>query len=246
MVVWLFAGGGESEVRGLVPFLEKNFAGCTFERKTPIRKKPGPKPPKNRAESAYGKSGKSLQQQIKRQLRIARKLGKCDLILVVDDLDCHDFDTQEKRFLQTIDSVPNLVPRDEGTASIKKIVAFAAPELEAWLIADWNNTIAKDVDFRQQHQAMRWWLSTQANVPFEAPESFSVYDPSKDACKDKLSDAIIESANLKAKARYSKAIHTPRLLQKLDPTIVSQKCPLFRQLYRYLAEFCREGTLLGV
>jgi hypothetical protein len=232
MVVWLFAGGGESEVRGLVPFLEKNFACLRFERKTPIRQKPGPKPPKNRAESAYGKSGKSLQLQIKRQLKIALLHGKCDLILVVDDLDCHDFDTQEKRFLQTILSVP-------GTASIKKIVAFAAPERKAWLIADWNNTIAKDVDFRKEHQAMRWWLSRQANVPFDAPESFSVYDPSKDACKDKLSDAIIESANLKAKARYSKAIHTPRLIQTIDPTIVSQKCPLFRQLYRYLSEFCR-------
>lgn len=236
MVVWLFAGGGESEVRGLVPFLEKNFAGCTFERKTPIRQKPGPKPPKNRAESAYGKSGKSLQQQIKRQLSVALKQAKCDLILVVDDLDCHDAQEQEKRFLQTILSVP-------GTTNIKKFVGFAAPELEAWLIAHWNNTIAKDVDFRKEHQAMRWWLSSQANVPFDAPESFSVYDPAKDACKHKLSDAIIESANLKANARYSKAIHTPRLIQTINPTTVSQKCPFFRQLYTYLSEFCREETL---
>jgi hypothetical protein len=59
----------------------------------------------------------------------------------------------------------------------------------------------------------------------------------------KLSDAIIESANLKAKARYSKAIHTPRLIQTIDPAMVSQKCPLFRELYRYLSEFCREETL---
>ena len=65
MVVWLFAGGGESEVRGLVPFLEKNFAGCTFERKTPIRQKPGPKPPKNRAESAYGISSSEVGKAVK-------------------------------------------------------------------------------------------------------------------------------------------------------------------------------------
>jgi hypothetical protein len=65
----------------------------------------------------------------------------------------------------------------------KKFVGFAAPERKAALIADWNNTMAKDVDFRKEHQAMRWWLSRQANVPFDAPESFSVYDPAKDACK---------------------------------------------------------------
>lgn len=34
MVIWVFAGGGESEVRGLIPFLRKHFPGCTFERKT--------------------------------------------------------------------------------------------------------------------------------------------------------------------------------------------------------------------
>ncbi len=49
MVVWVFAGGGEAEVRGLIPFLEKNFPGCSFKRKTPINQKPGPKPNKIRS-----------------------------------------------------------------------------------------------------------------------------------------------------------------------------------------------------
>ena len=49
VVVWVFAGGGESEVRGLIPFLEQNFSNCKFERKTPARQKPGPKPGKGNA-----------------------------------------------------------------------------------------------------------------------------------------------------------------------------------------------------
>lgn len=46
MVVWLFAGGGESEIDGLVPFLRKHFPHCHFERITPARIKRGPKPGK--------------------------------------------------------------------------------------------------------------------------------------------------------------------------------------------------------
>ncbi len=41
MVVWVFAGGGESEVNGLIPhFLEKQFPDCQFDRKTPILNRP--------------------------------------------------------------------------------------------------------------------------------------------------------------------------------------------------------------
>ena len=95
MVVWVFSGGGESEVRGFLPFLEKTFPGCRFERKTPIRGKLGPKP--NKA-SSYGKTGKSLIDQIKQELPLALKAepNKCDLILVFDDLDCRDSKKQKE------------------------------------------------------------------------------------------------------------------------------------------------------
>ena len=42
MVVWVFAGGGEAEVAGLINFLRKNFnTSCRFERRTPIKNKRG-------------------------------------------------------------------------------------------------------------------------------------------------------------------------------------------------------------
>ncbi|MEY3327740.1 MAG: hypothetical protein RLZZ115_621, partial [Cyanobacteriota bacterium] len=99
MVVWVFAGGGESEVGlrkkdgagggktgGLITFLENTFPGCTFERKTPIRQKPSPKPNKS---TSYGRTGQSLIEQIQEQLPIAlkEKRNQCDLIFVFDDLD---------------------------------------------------------------------------------------------------------------------------------------------------------------
>ena len=147
MVIWVFAGGGESEVRGLIPFLRKHFPGCTFERKTPVRQKPGSKP--NR-EMSYGKTGQSLIAQIKEQLPIALQAGtnQCDLILVFDDLDCRDPETQKVKFLEAISQI-------SMCEHIPKFVGFAAPELEAWLIADWDNSIAKHSDFRDRHEGMR-------------------------------------------------------------------------------------------
>jgi hypothetical protein len=139
VVVWVFSGGGEAEVRGLLPCLEKTFPGCTFERKTPVRHKPGPKP--NKA-SSYGRTGTSLIEQIKQELPIALKAepNQCDLILVFDDLDCRDSQTQKFKILEELSKIP-------GAADIERFVGFAAPEIEAWIIADWNNSIAKHSDF---------------------------------------------------------------------------------------------------
>ncbi|MFN9614553.1 MAG: hypothetical protein ACK55M_03475, partial [Dolichospermum sp.] len=124
VVIWVFSGGGESEVRGLIPFLEKNFPSCKFERKTPVLQKPGPKPGKA---SGYGKTGKSLIAQISKELPITLKNepNKCDLILVFDDLDCRDPIAEREKFLAVISKISEC-------ADIEKFVGFAAPELESW------------------------------------------------------------------------------------------------------------------
>jgi len=56
------------------------------------------------------------------------------------------------------------------------------------------------------------------------------------SCKEKLSKAIMDSVPAEV-VKYSKATHTPRLLQLIDPNVVGQKCPLFRELYTYLTNF---------
>jgi len=236
VVVWVFSGGGEAEVRGFLPFLEKTFPGCRFERKTPVRQKPGPKA--NKAGS-YGRTGQSLIEQIKQELPLALKAeaNKCDLILVFDDLDCRDSQTQKSKILAELSKIPEC-------AALNKFVGFAAPEIEAWIIADWNNSIAKNSDFRGRQERMRWWLSAEKNVPFDSPESFSEYDREKDCCREKLSEALIESSVYQAErhnTRFSKGLHTPLLLREIDPNEVQKKCPLFRELYNYLKNFCRSS-----
>lgn len=220
-----------SEMRALIPFLRNNFSECFFERKTPYRKKPGPKPGQPKTLSSLGRTGKSLAEQIKYELAIALKNGFTDMILVMDDLDCNDAKTREKFFFDAIDSIPE-------TADLMKLVGFAAPEIESWLIADWENTFAKDVDFRGRHENMRWWLSNKG-ISFGNPESFSKLCPERNSCEEKLSELIIESSQRdESKERFSKGTHTPRMLMNINPDNVCEKCPHFREFYFQLKEFC--------
>jgi hypothetical protein len=217
--------------------LEKSFPGCQFERKTPVRNKPAGKP--NKVHS-YGKTGKSLIEQIRRELPIAFKYepNKCNLILVFDDLDCRNATEQQEKILAAILTIPE-------SSNFKKIVGFAAPELEAWIIADWFNSVAKHPDFKGRHQRMCQWLSTEKNISFDTPESFSEYDSERDCCLEKLSQALVDSSVIdefdSSSTRFSKGLHTPALLADIHPDVVQKKCPLFRELYNYLHDFCRSS-----
>jgi len=233
MVVWLFAGGGESEIQGLVPFLRKNFPECEFERYTPVAPKKGPKPGK--PIHALGKTGKNLSKQIKYQLSNALRYGSCDCILVIDDLDCRDVEKQNRAFSEAIDCVP-------GGKGMNRVIGFASPEIESWLIADWDHTFAKHSDFRGYHERLRYVLSHEFSVAFDDPESFSEYDGTKDACKEKLSETIVRgieylgsNSNVPA-VPYKKGIHTPVLLINAQADKIAEKCKLFGVIFTYLTQ----------
>ena len=225
-------------MRGLIPFLARHYIDHRFIRKTPVKLKPGPRPPdrseqnqRRRVRPGHGRTGKSLAEQIGKMLFESLK-GKegCDLILVIDDLDCHCPDERRNLFIETIERV-------EGAAGIPNFVGFASPEIEAWIIADWDSTIAKNPDFRGCNQKMRHWLSTHKSVRFDSPETFSHFDPHKKSCRDKVSDAIVDSSKqCSARAPYSKATHTARFLRQISPEVVSDKCPHFKELHIRLSQ----------
>lgn len=229
VTVWVCAGGGASEVNGLLPFLRAGFRTAVFQRKTPYRIKPGPKPGVPQPQSKFlGGTGNELAARITQQLRAALYRGEtCDLILVIDDLDCHPANEREKLFLETIKAI---IPQ------IKTIIGFASPEIESWLIADWGNTFAKHMDFKSHHVSMRQWLIKEGHIPFDRPEQFSSLDVARDTCEEKLSSLLQEVAKIKAGVVYSKNSHTSSLLQKMQVQIVSKKCPLFRKWHGQLTE----------
>ena len=231
MVVWVFAGGGETEVAGLIKFLQKLFPqNFVFERKTPFDStKKGAKP--NR-KSTFGISNTSLIEAIQKYLPLAflNEKHKPDLILVMDDLDCGNLKHQRQQFLDCITTI-------DKTKNIDRYIAFAAPEIESWIIADWDHTLAKAEKFKARHQRMRHWLSTQKKVPFDQPESFGEYDPNKKSCKEKLSNLLIEASSQEIEDQgkeYKKSEDSPELLLRIEKEILVQKCPMFRHFYYFI------------
>jgi len=227
------ASGGETEVQSLIPFLEKNF-NCKFQRKTPARRKPGPKP--GVKTTAYGRTGQGLINQISQELPIALKNEPkvCSLILVFDDLDCRDPTEEKEKFLDAISKFPEC-------ADIPRIVGFAAPEIESWIIGDWHSTMAKHKDFRAKSDAILWRLShkmKEMGFSFDAPESFSKYDSQRNCCEDKLSELLMECSQ-ESSVLFRKGYHTPSLLLEIQPSQLMGKCPLFRRFYTDLQSFCK-------
>lgn len=230
MVVWVFAGGGETEVAGLIKFLQKLCPNYLFTRYTPFDStKKGAKPNKK---STLGASNISLIQAIQKYLPLAflNEKHKPDLILVIDDLDCGNLNHQRQQFL---DCVTNF----DKTENIERYIAFAAPEIESWIIADWDHTFAKAEKFKAKHQRMRHWLSTQKKVPFDRAESFGEYDRNKKSCKEKLSNLLIEASSQEIEDRgkeYKKSEDSPELLLRIEKEILVQKCPIFRDFYYFM------------
>ena len=73
MIVWVFAGGGQSEISGLLPYLRREFPNCDFQRVTPVSNKEGIKPNKLGAKpktdrASQGLTGKSLLKEIEERL----------------------------------------------------------------------------------------------------------------------------------------------------------------------------------
>lgn len=238
MVIWLLAGGGESElgnreadIKGIIYFFEKHFSDFIFQRITPVRNKRLPPNVKPNPINALGKTGIAFAEQIKSKLEDAVKHRNplCDVILILDDLDCCCQTDRKILFDNAINQAGH------EFKDIKRIIGFASPELEAWIIADWDNTLAKHIDFRQNQQAMKHWLVNQG-ISFDTPEIFSYYDKDKNSCHDKLSECLIESSQQHINQTvYSKATHTPFLLyDTLKPDVVARKCPIFRDFFMQL------------
>jgi len=85
--------------------------------------------------------------------------------------------------------------------------------------------------FKSYSVEMKLWLRNNVDVPFDAPKEFSKYDNTKDSCREKLSKAIQDCANMVAQEHYSKDSDTSNLIKLLNSAIVIQKYRLFRKMY---------------
>lgn len=228
--MWVYAGGGEAEVGGFVPFLQRHLR-CTFERRTP-RPKPGPRP----GVIIYsGNTGRSFTKEIRDDL-LRYWDGSAQAILVLDDADIEDPTSR----IAAIEAAVTEALAAKGSAPAVPApeisIALAVPELEIWLLADWENTFK--MAFGNCHSAVRHTLSTEWGVDFSHPENFRVIDA--DGQYRKISVIIQEVIRLKCETnpKYSKATDTPRLLLQSNPAAISRKCPYFRRFWNGMRNLC--------
>ena len=230
MVVWVYAGGGDAEVGGFVPFLQQHL-NCVFERRTP-RPKPGPRP----GVSIYhGLTGTSFIAEMRLDLQKYWD-GTAGAILVLDDTDQNAPAEHETLLRQAVIEILRPEGGAVSTDTLPIVIALAVPELEMWLLADWDNTFKKA--FKSCYGAVQHELSSVNKVDFSAPENFSVFNEAGEYQKiSQIIKDLIWHKSGKA-VRYSKATDTPRLLQIIDPNIVKGKCPYFRSFWNAITKLC--------
>jgi len=226
MVVWVYAGGGYSEDKGFVPFLQKHFQNAQFERKTPYRKPLKPRPDMKPDKEYTGDTGKSLAATIQEELRWWD--GSAQAVLILDDIDCGDAAERRAMFLKAVENVSATV-----------LIGFAAPELEAWLIADWGGTFDNDKKFKPCSHPLKRALQGKG-VPIEMPEDFTCLD--ENAKYVKLSAILQDEIESVCNVRYSKQNDTPDLLLQINPNNVAAKCPHFREFWRELKRTLAPAT----
>jgi hypothetical protein len=232
MIIWVFAGGGYTELGGLTTFLERNFPPHTFVLKTPVRPKPGPKPNRPEAFRALGQTGQQLARQINEFFQYIPPNEVCDILLIVDDLDCAPAQERIDLFLREVS------PSD-GYAAAPRLICLAQPEIEAWLIADWPNTFAQDWEFSSYEVSLRRAIADGYRLanrrrrrdPLSNPEQFSEFNNETGVCRDKLSDTLQKAVFETVEIRYSKANHSARLLQQAQAAYIASHCPIFRRFY---------------
>lgn len=236
MVVWVYAGGGHSEL-GIVPWLQAHFGQVTFLRRTPQISKPGPRLGVQTNVKVVGQTGSDLVSKIRNDLKkywgVHNKEPRPQVILLLDDTDCAAPDDRDKALREAVVS-------SIDTSNLPSIVvALARPELEVWLLADWANTFEKN--YRSCHVPMKRRLMEEG-VNFNALEDFDCRcdTPTYRKLSETIADAF--NMNCETSVRYSKSTDTPRLLIQANPINISEKCPRFKKFWLELNQCVKKTT----
>ena len=223
MVVWVYAGGGQAEL-GIIPWLQRHFPQITFERRMPQIRKPGPRPGGSVKPKVVGNTGSALDTEIRRNLQKYWGREVADILLLVDDTDCAK--PQERRASLNkvvVEAIPSETP--------PILIALAVPELEVWLLADWENTFHKL--YPQCQVPLRRSLQKEG-VDFENLQGFDCFCDTPRYRK--ISEVLrnVFDVCCGPGPRYSKDTDTRRLLLEVNPEKVATHCPDFKVFWNEL------------
>ena len=224
MVVWVYAGGGQAEI-GIVPWLQRHFPKVSFQRRTPQIRKPGPRPGVITKSEVVGQTGKDLDKAIRNDLKSYWQKNSADVLLLLDDTDCEAPNVRDAA-LRT--AVMNAVVEDEIPCLA---VALALPELEVWLLADWQSTFQNK--YRLCQTQMRKKLKDEG-VDFDRLEEFDCRCGTTEYRKISVTIRDAFEVCCEGAPRYSKATDTPSLLMQAEPNTIASRCPNFKTFWNEL------------
>lgn len=147
MTAGFFSAAGYTETGGLQEFLRKLRPDVDWVRCFPAVDKPAPKigrrAPAPRAGEA-GTTGKRLVNAMLERLREHYAGDRCpfDFVLLVDDLDCRLGD--EDGALAGWTREVSARVRDAAERELILYVLAASPEIEAWMLADWEEGFGRE------------------------------------------------------------------------------------------------------
>lgn len=240
-------------------FLKKIAPDVEWQRCFPAVSKPAPKIGRPHAEPQgrhAGATGRRLIDAMLRQLQEHWRGAAChlDFVLLIDDADCRFADAGDPTAEQIAwdGMLRQRVREAAGKPELGFYSLLAWPEIEAWLLTDWDNGFA--IQYRQVAPSLRQHISACVLHPhvWEQVEGFGGH--LKDgSCEHKLSARIQEAFVDKtgcvcrppfldrvtqqtdgAILAYSKRIDGAAMLKRIDPDRVAQDCPRFRSVYHRL------------
>lgn len=240
-------------------FLKKIAPEVEWTRCFPAVSKPAPKIGRIHAvpqDRHAGATGRRLVDEMLKQLRDHWRGPACnfDFVLLIDDADC--------RFAASADPsaahgewegvLTKLVRDAAGKQDLGFYSLLAWPEIEGWLITDWDNGFA--TQYRQVAPSLRQHVAGCILHPLAWPQIESFGGALKDgSCEHKLSariqDAFVDKAGCEcrppfldrvaqhadgAPLTYSKRIDGAAMLKRIEPERVAQHCSRFRAVYSRL------------
>ena len=266
-----FFTGAHTESNEMINFLRKINGDLNFKQlcpnKTKRRKVRGgieSVTNRNLIECVSGLTGSALIRYVYNYLDTYRdECTNFDALIIEDDLDGHFFEigtdgqkksSKTKEFSEHCKLIKNQIVQKLGkNDDFPVIFLYAAPEVETWLLSDWNNSFGYVYGPKKLQ-----CLTTEENRYFSARfqpyvnehvlmeycsciENYGYFNNEYCKLSDKLiaslrefkvfiSEYSTEIPQLIAQnqaLRYSKKDHGDAMLQNLSPEKVKDKCPLY-------------------
>lgn len=263
-----FFTGGYTELYGMTQFLKKINGEAGFIKLTPTRERKSKEDIRNRArhmemisKRESGLTGKKLIDHVKNFVQEERfKEERYDMILIEDDKDDR-FLTIQADGTAAIDEKEWETFKQEVQEQLQKagvtipiIMIMAAPEVEAWFLADWDNSFGQE--YRQilsndqnQYFSTKFRIHINEEILTERYkndiESYGYFDSQYVKLSERIQKSLEEidfmggySGEYPTESvRYSKTKNGGRMLANIEPQSVLQKCPhCFREGYYKLQE----------